>query len=104
VIGCGPVGLAVIAARRMAAARQRLREPPRRLAAAGDLLSLAGVSARLTLAAGVALLGVGLRHLGCGWTLGVAAATAAVTGTALALAAPAISRLPVRDRVIATGA
>jgi hypothetical protein len=66
------------------------------------MLSLAGVSARLTLAAGVALLG--LRHLGSGWTLGVAAATAAVTGTALALAAPAISRLPARDRVIATGA
>jgi hypothetical protein len=68
------------------------------------MLSLAGASARLTLAAGVALLGVGLRHLGSGWTLGVAAATAAVTGTALALAAPAISRLPARDRVIATGA
>jgi hypothetical protein len=104
VIGCGPVGLAVIAGLRMAAARQRHmnRLVDSRLRA--TMLSLAGVSARLTLAAGVALLGVGLRHLGCGWTLGVAAATAAVTGTALALAAPAISRLPVRDRVIATGA
>jgi len=68
------------------------------------MLSLAGVSARLTLAAGVALLGVGLRHLGLGWTLGVAAAVAATTGTALVLAAPSVSRLPARDRVIATGA
>ena len=68
-----------IAALRMAAARQRLYEPPRRLVAAVTMLSLAGVSARLTLAAGVALRGNGLRHLGLGWTLGVAAATAAVT-------------------------
>jgi len=68
------------------------------------MLSLAGVSARLTLAAGVALLGVGLRHLGLGWTLGVAAAAAVVAGTALVLAAPAVSRLPAQDRVIATGA
>ena len=68
------------------------------------MLSLAGVSARLTLAAGVALLGVGLRHLGLHWTLGVAAAAAAVAGTVLVLAASSTSRLPARDRVIATGA
>ena len=97
-IGCGPVGLAVITALGMAAARQRRDEPPRRLAVASHNGGRVGAP---HVAAGVALAGVGLRHLGLGWTLGVAACGG--RGNALVLSVPAISRLLARDRVIATG-